>query len=243
MELNTVPKQTDLQAALEIRGAVYDLLRRFFIEEPSHAYLKECLAFRVFETFPLEQQSPEIARGLRQIRDYLQQYDLIRDKAAFEQLHWDYTRMFIGPLSLPAPPWASYYLEKDKLLFQKTTLQIRILYQKYGFVAGEHINSEADDHVGYELDFIYRLNQICLQKSARLQVPADLYENLLDQKNLIAGHMNAFVPAFTQAVAKAAATLFYKGMAQILCGYLQLDVELLNALLADIAMESDAEIN
>lgn len=40
-----------------------------------------------------------------------------------------YTKLFIGPAKLPAPPWESVYATGEPLLFQESTLAVRDAYR------------------------------------------------------------------------------------------------------------------
>ena len=70
----------------------------------------------------------------------------------------EYTRLFIGPTSLPAPPWESVYVSHEPLLFQESTLAVREAYAREGFQATGYPH-EADDHVATELNFMAALSE------------------------------------------------------------------------------------
>lgn len=222
----------DMASVLHARKYAYDILRRFFIEEPVQEYLKIFVQQKMAEHFPFVNDSEGISEGVRNIKEYLANFDPVYNRDDFEALHWDYTRMFIGPFELPAPPWESVYVRKDRLLFQKHTLEVRNIYKKYGFAVKEQ-NFEADDHIGLELDFMYHLNDICLRQ---VENNGDLdwsnVKHLLgEQKSFLEKHLLMFVPEFADNVIEHADTDFYRGLAKILKNYLHMDAEMLNELL------------
>ena len=51
------------------------------------------------------------------------------------QLRSVYTKLFIGPAKLPAPPWESVYATGEPLLFQESTLAVREAYRRAGYAA------------------------------------------------------------------------------------------------------------
>lgn len=211
------------------RQYAYDILRRFFLEEPASDYLKIFTQKNIIRLFPFQEESEGIREGISDIQAYLGKHDVVNIDSHYEELHWDYTRMFIGPFELVAPPWESSYVRKDKLLFQGTTMNVRSLYEEYGMEVKD-FNIEADDHVGLELDFMYSLNDLCI----RLAEAGDFENvNLLnklikDQQLFLENHLLKFVPQFSKLVEKGANTQFFIGLAKILRNYLQLDLQVLN---------------
>ena len=121
---STVPIQEAVNI-LYARQYAYDILRRFFVEEPTKEYLKPFVQKNMIDLFPFKEDSAEIQEGINDIKQFLATHDVVNIERHFEDLHWDYTRMFVGPFELPAPPWESTYVRKDGLLFQGTTMNVR----------------------------------------------------------------------------------------------------------------------
>ena len=214
------------------RQYAYDILRRFFVEEPGKEYLKPFVQKNMIDFFPFKEDSPEILEGIKDIKAYLSSHDVINIERHFEEIHWDYTRMFIGPFSLPAPPWESSYVRKDKLLFQGTTMNVRKTYEKYGMVVTD-FNIEADDHIGLELDFIFKLNELCIQEieSDSPGSKKSLEHLIKEQQLFLTEHLLKFSQSFSETVVKEANTQFYQGLAKILHHYLLIDSIVLKELM------------
>ncbi|WP_409972832.1 molecular chaperone [Bacillus sp. Bva_UNVM-123] len=170
--------------------------------------------------------------GINDIKDYLAAHDVIHIERHFDELHWDYTRMFIGPFTLPAPPWESSYVRKDKLLFQGTTMNVRKYYEKYGMVVTD-FNIEADDHIGLELDFIFNLNELCIQEiESDSQMSVSHLKYLIkEQQVFLKEHLLKFSQDFSKAVVSEANTQFYQGLAKLLHHYLLIDSMVLKELM------------
>lgn len=217
-----------LKPLIDARGFVYDFLRRTFWIEPSRDYLKVLTQEGFIEMFPFQGEEENIAKGIQILKDYLQSHKVL-DEEEYDSLHWDYTRLFIGPYKLPAPPWESAYLNKERLLFQKETLEVREAYLKYSFLPVEY-GHEADDHIGLELDFMYRLNELALSKLEKNETE-EFQQLLIDQKSFLENHLLKWIFSFSQAVIKNANTEFYQGMANLLQGYLTIDLKALDELL------------
>lgn len=217
-----------IEPLLEIRAFMYDLLRRAFLQEPSLEFLAFLKESGLLDGFPFQEDQQEIAEGVAEIRTLMREKD-ITSPEVYDSLHWDYTRMFIGPDRLPAPLWESAYLSKERLLFQEQTLQVRQAYLKYHFLP-KQLGQEADDHLGLELDFMY---QLTLQaKEAMEKEDLDkLKQIFLDQKDFLENHLLLWVPELTLKIKESAKLSFYPGIAKILKGYLTLDLEALEELL------------
>ncbi|EHQ88541.1 TorD/DmsD family molecular chaperone [Desulfosporosinus youngiae] len=220
------PDSEGVLALIELRAYAYDVLRRTFALEPSQEYL--VLMKDTIEQFPFASESEDIRKGIEAVHESLNRSTEIRDDDR-DELHWDYTRMFIGPHKLAAPPWESAYANEGRLLFQKETLEVREAYLKYLFLPVQ-FQQEADDHLGLELDFMYHLCLILFEKIKSGDL--SYAEVLKDQKNFLEQHLLTWVNRFCGDVIENSRTDFYRGMALILSGYLSIDQKALGELLA-----------
>lgn len=230
---------------LEARGLALDVLRRVFLSEPERAFLDACQRSQALSVFACFEESKACVRGMEDVGCYFDGHDPVESQNDFDELHADYTRLFVGPRAPMAPLWASYYLEPEKLLFQQTTLDVRNLYRTYGLVFDGGLNEEADDHLGLELDFLFRLNA----RMARMAREGGLesaddgmperagcdarrkeFEDMREvQRRFVGSHMRSFAPAFEKAVAEHSSTGYYQGFARILVGFLEIDAMELGA--------------
>lgn len=212
---------------LKARAFALDILRRIFIEEPKIDFLKMIAANDFLDIFPFQEDDKKINEAIKEIKNFLND-DFLQSKEAFEALHWDYTKLMVGPFELPAPPWESSYVRKDKLLFQQTTKEVEKFYQKFGLQIAEN-QLEASDHIGLELDFIFHLNQLVIEE---LEKDNTLNVHLLgEQQRFYKLHLKRFYADFSKNVYKHSTTPFYKGFASVLNGYLAFDYKLIEELL------------
>lgn len=228
-----VLKSSDVLNIFYAREFALDILRRFFIEEPSQEYMKQLVQMNMIDLFPFQEESKGIKAGVKEIKDYLSNHNPGSIEKHFENLHWDYTRMFIGPFEIQAAPWESFYVTKERLLFQRTTMDVRKLYKKYGFQTAQ-TNIEADDHIGLELDFLFHLNQLCITSGeSRTETSIrEIMYLLEEQQSFLDDHLEEFVPRFSDLVIEHADTGMFKGMAKLLRHYLEIDAQVLKELLS-----------
>jgi TorA maturation chaperone TorD len=218
------PEEKDLietiEALLEARIFAYDLLRQTFITEPQHVFYTALKEESFLHSFPFSDENEDIKHGVQLATRFIESQDSNPEKD-FNAIHWDYTRLFIGPDKLPAPPWESVYLSRDRLLFQKQTMQVRRIYRKFGYIPSNHPH-EADDHLGLELDFMFRLASRTKEDIDQKEFNSAL-DLLQEQSSFLEEHLLAWVPSFVEDVLESAETLFFQGMAKILQGYLKQD--------------------
>lgn len=232
---NTEKLLEDVRPLVEVRKFLYDVLRRTYLKEPTQGDIKFVKELVSSDEFPFVSDSPKILEGINQVRDYCSQSDMTSDKV-YSDLHWDYTRLFIGPYELPSPPWESVYLNKERLLFQEDTLKVRRFYLKYSFLPVE-FGHEADDHLGLELDFMFRLNELALEAMGRGDSNETL-QLLKDQRLFLEEHLLKWAPQFVEKVLEHADTDYYRGMAKILEGFLTLDNVALDELIRCLICEA-----
>src|SRR5688572_28521530 len=116
--------------------------------------------------------------------------------AASESLDDAYQRLFIGPYSLPAPPWASVYLDKESVLFGDSTLALRQWMRENGIEP--HLEqAEPEDHIG-----------LLLMMSAWL---AENSPSLLDE--FLTEHLFPWAGRYFELLRQKAEHPFYLGVA------------------------------
>ena len=79
--------------------------------------------------------------------------------ADWEQTEFAFNRLFVGPMALEAPPYASIYLEDEPQVMGRTTMLVRSVYEMIGLVSPWK-NTLPDDHVSLELDAAMALHRL-----------------------------------------------------------------------------------
>lgn len=222
--------QGELEGILEARGFAYALLARAFVAEPVQEQVQDLAESGAVRFFPFGGEHPAIQEGIAAVDAFLG--DAANwSAAAFDRLLWDFTRLFVGPARLPAPPYESAYRTADRLLFQESTLEVRQAYLRYGLAAA-HMGAEPDDHIGLELGFLYETCRMAAEAVASGDV-ARAEAVLRDQQAFLDAHLLKWVPAFAADVRQQAETGFYRGWASLLAGFVEIDRSLLRELLSE----------
>lgn len=86
--------------------------------------------------------------------DYILDLKKFKSKIKTEKLLVEYTRLFIGPFGMVAPPYSSIYFGQKNNLMCDETLWVINFYNEMGLEFDSSIK-EAPDHIAIEMEFIY----------------------------------------------------------------------------------------
>jgi len=165
------------------------------------------------------------------IKDFLNKLEQDRENE-LDKARTEYTRLFLGPAKLPAPPWESVYVTEERLIFQESTLQVRQWYLKYNFVP-VNFRTEADDHIALELDFMANLSAMAENSLANNQID-DLLNILNDQKGFLEEHLLAWVSTYVADLQAGTTHPLYSGTADILNWFLKVDQAVVSEIIREL---------
>ena len=207
------------------RRFLYTYVNRAFAVEPDEAFLDVVAEAHTLEECAL--LDDESGEGTR--------LQLLAVKASvscgLECLRSEYTKLFIGPDKLPAPPWESVYVTGEPLLFQESTLAVRQAYQNAGYVAAGYPH-EADDHVATELDFMAALASDTCEKLTAGDTPR-ARELMRIQLDFLRNHLLVWVGSFAdRLLAYGKVSSFYPSFAALAARVCARDVDVLEELLS-----------
>ncbi|MHC4236772.1 MAG: TorD/DmsD family molecular chaperone [Planctomycetota bacterium] len=136
-----------------------------------------------------------------------------------ESLKIDFTRLFVGPFKVLAPPYGSIYLEDGKIMGE-STIDVRDWYEKEGL---DVVINDAPDHITMELEFMYFLvtKQTQATNAGNLQ-DIQLYQQ--KQASFLYSHLARWIPQFAKNVQVNAQAEFYGKLAQITEEFVQKDL-------------------
>ena len=153
----TEEKREAIELVLSNRLFLYSLTHKLFGREPDAEMLNILTDEHTGEAFAL--LSEEEGDIMDRTASFLGEIREEKENPAFlEEAKDEYTRLFIGPVSLVAPPWESVYGQKDAMLFQESTLEVRNTYRLFGLIP-EGYPHVADDSLALELHFMALLAQ------------------------------------------------------------------------------------
>lgn len=201
-------KPDDLLSHEKTRGKIYRLL--------SECYL-----------LPDENQMEKLINLKKLLADVCEEAvnrtPMEEEKIPIDQLKVDYSRLFVGPYKLLAPPYGSVYLEGEGTLMGNSTLDVRNRYREAGLDIS-NVHKEAPDHISAELEFMYYLifKEMESINKSDLEAGKDYLEG---QKRFLEDHLGAWVSEFADRVEENAETEFYKNLARFTAVFVKKDIE------------------
>lgn len=189
----------------------FGLVGKMIYAFPERSMLKSLAEDDVFADLPIDSEDPRFSRGARMLLEWGRAYkDALDPDEAFSDVRVDATRLFAGYQSIATPPWESVYFNKERMIFQEQTLDVRMWYRAYGLQLVRK-NHEPDDHIGLELDFIAHLLGLSLGsdevgESDRL---------LAEAVRFASEHPARWIDQWASLVEEEARTDYYRGLALV----------------------------
>jgi len=205
------------------RAYVFSLLHKLLGAEPTKELLDVVSSKESLEAIALFESDSEAAAKLKEVLDSC--CDLDVDAAKME-----YTRLFLGPDKLIAPPWESCYTAKERALFQESTLQVRSWYQQYSYVPAGY-PSHPDDHISLMMHFL----ALTTERAAQC-LESDLmcgYKSLLEgQKLFEKNHILNWMDAYCADMDKSETKVLYPQLVRAMAEFIAYDQQAIAELLA-----------
>ncbi|MFN2352958.1 MAG: molecular chaperone [Desulfopila sp.] len=192
---------------LTVTGDCYRLLAACFYEPDKPLFLEQKLCSNL--AMLLENPAPEAATSARNMSKSLLRLEQ-------EQLLVDYAALFIGPFELPAPPYGSIYLDKNKTIMGDSTMTALKFYQDAGLRVEE---KEPPDHIAIELEFMSFLCGEEIQALAhREKEAAQKFRQM--RRTFFTSCLNTWVYSFCAAIRSGTGNSFYLSLADCLAGFM-----------------------
>ena len=157
----------------------------------------------------LDSWVPEAREAVQSMKSELQ-----TPENGLEDLNVDYSRLFLGPFGVLAPPFGSVYLNPaKKMVMDETTAQVEEIYLKAGLDVDADFNNPAD-HITVELEFMHYLHH---QENTFLgennNIKAEEFREL--RSVFFRNHLGKWGQAFADKVIKNARTDFYRHLGSV----------------------------
>lgn len=133
---------TDLIQATTRSSDAYRLLAACFYEPDREMFIEENLCANLGEL--LRAHAPSAAEACQRMESSLR-------ASSQEELLVEYSALFLGPFTVPAQPYGSVYLEKERLLMGESTMDVQRIYAEAGV---KYEESGPPDHIAIELEFM-----------------------------------------------------------------------------------------
>ena len=203
----------EFQELMKARQSVYDLLRCFFLQEPTEALFQALQEENVLKN--LAGYHPDLDEGVNLLGGIIFS---ARVPQLVPALLLEFTRLFVGPSAVPL--YESVYRSPSGLMMQEETLAVRKKYMEAGLLVHPD-RSFPDDHIGAELEFVFYL----CQKAAEAQKMEELFPWLKLQEVFFQDHLNHWIPPLCDRLFQEADSPYFKGVAKMTKGFIAWDFE------------------
>jgi TorA maturation chaperone TorD len=221
-----MPKEINIISVLEGRVATYSMLSRLYRDEIDEATLAELMKMRC----PLNTGNADVDAGYRLFHAYLSN----AWERTLEDLARDYLRTFVGANTTghsAAYPNESVHTSPERLLMQDARDEILVLYRAAGLKSDERWK-RGEDHIAVELEYMLVLSQRALTAVKKGDIETASRE-LMSQYHFIVDHLQGWIPFLTKDMLQFAQTDFYKALAYLTRGYVEVDKEFLENILSE----------
>ncbi|ACV21675.1 chaperone protein TorD [Slackia heliotrinireducens] len=219
-------KEINLVSVMEGRLATYSMLARLYRKEVDQAYLDKMLKMRC----PVNTGSTDVDTGYRLFHKYLSGVW----ERTMEDLDRDYLRTFIGANTTghsAAYPNESVHTSQDRLVMQDARDEVRAIYRAAGLENSEDWN-QGEDHIAVELEYMAvetRRALAALKEDDLLTASRET----MRQYNFLRDHLLSWVPFMVNDMLKFAQTDFYRALAYLTRGFLDVDRDFLENVLQE----------
>lgn len=142
-----------------------------------------------------------------------------------EALQVEFSRLFLGPFGVLAPPYGSVYLDGGRSLMGQSTADVVDRYKREGLDVAEDFH-DAPDHVAAELEFVYFLHLKALQ--AAEDGRGDAASRYRDKRRqFLMEHLGAWISDLEKRIEENAQTEFFKDLTRAVTVLVQTDLEAL----------------
>ncbi len=222
----TEEQKSSAEILLANRLYVYSLLYKVLAREPDAELLSLLTAESAGEAFALlgsgEDTLAKVPAFFAQLRGEF-------NDAFVSEARSEFTRLFIGPIKLVAPPWESVYIGKEAMLFQESTLAVRRFYQNYG-LQPEGYPRVADDSLALELAFMSKLAERACTAFGQ-EKREELRSALTGSSEFLTEHMLVWIPKFLERMSESPSKVLYPQLCLILSAFISADKDVLSELL------------
>jgi len=155
-------------------------------------------------------------------------------EAVASELLVEYGRLFLGPGTLPCPPYGSMYL--DGVVMGPSALDAVRRYQDDGLKV--HASwREPPDHIAVELGFMARLSA-AYSRADDADEDADAARLLRIQAEFLRDHLGRWAPLFAERLGQATSCHLFRFLSGFLPVWLSFDGELLRAAMAELGVRT-----
>lgn len=141
------------------------------------------------------------------------------------EINKEYSRLFVGPFQLAAPPYGSVYFQHKRVM-DDSTVDVQNAYRRAGIdISGEF--NDPPDHIAAELEFMYYL-LYHESLAAENEDEASAMDFRTQRLNFMQKHLGVWGPVFADTLTKNSSSPFYRELGRLTKSVLLKDKKELN---------------
>jgi|ERR1051325_3388009 TorA maturation chaperone TorD len=205
----------DDRELLSFRQSYYQVLGALFRKEPSRELLQQLAGGIREPTHAARNLHPLLGAGWEAMERFVA--DTPVDQLA-EAVAGEYVELFIGPLVAPVNPYESFYLTGR--LLDRPLADVRTFLKSTGI---EKLDDypEPEDFLAVELEVMRWL----ISKQRAEADPGDERQWIELQARFLKEHLLIWAPACAKDIERAESAKFYRSLAKMLQGFLELELD------------------
>lgn len=221
-----MPSEINLMSVMQGRLATYGMLSRLFRKEMDEESLKSMMHMRC----PINTGNTDVDTGYKLFHRYLSG----AWERTLEDLARDYLRTFIGSNTTghsAAYPNESVHTSAERMFMQDARDEVYAIYRAAGLKSDDGWQM-GEDHISVELEYMrVEVQRTCdaLESGDDVRASAEL----MRQYNFIVDHLATWVPFLTKDMLKFAETDFYRALAYLTRGFIEVDQDFLANVLSE----------
>jgi TorA maturation chaperone TorD len=212
--LNQEKKEAMDKSLKRKRGNIYKFLSTCFYLPQKKRFLQD----NVFENF---------ISAVKQVCSDANDFSTRMRDAMLEETEEstvvEYSKLFVGPFELLAPPYGSSYLEKGRRVMGDTTIEVLKMYNELGLSINKDFK-EMPDHVAVELEFMHYLIEKEIQALERSKFNLALFY-VERQEIFLNKFLLRWVPSFCENINNNTESKFYAALANCILIFLKNEQE------------------
>lgn len=192
-----------------IRGDCFRLLSACFYYPKKEVFIQEYLFKNLTEA--LKRVCPPAAVFSEDMEETISHY-------SDEDLLVDYSKLFVGPSELKAPPYGSVYLDKERKVMGDSTMEVIEVYRSAGLSINDDFK-ELPDHIAVELEFMYYLIFKEIEAFEKSEMDAAL-DYIRMQQAFLDRFLGRWVGSFCEKIKEGTDNKFYLALADCISAFI-----------------------
>lgn len=223
----------EIKRIAQVRGNIYTLLSQSLMlpsKELVNSIIDGSLHDALQGTLGLTEDEKIIQR-LADLKDFGIQCEKLHLEEVLRDMKTEYSRLFVGPGHLLAPPYESVYKTKDEdnkrgVVMGDSTIAVKNFYRSAGLELAKDFK-DLPDHITLELHFMGYLCNLEFDK-AHDGSEEDQASVRKMQADFLKIHLDSWILDFSQAVSIGTNSEFYSAIVELTERWIKIEVNELN---------------